>query len=325
MTTKLIDKIGAFTAVPNALLKNTSLHHQARWLFVVLRTYASNKDVLFPSLDALEELSGMTRKAIVKRLRELETAGWLERQRRFSGSTVYTLKYPSAISSESTLMSADNESPISGESTLPLVANRHCISVDSHPLTRLSEQDKKKKKSARAQNACEHSAIVATIPPTADVANSVTMESPAHLRTMPPPNHKRPAWMGPTERDKRLTTYEALTGWKLNKLQEDDICQRVRPDDPAWEECIRKRMSFGCSIRRASSAVDDYLAGGPVDFKAQRDSQRQNVAALVNDIPQAIEWVLTPKGKVLRYEGQPYAGDAGRQKCAELGITYEGN
>lgn len=164
-------------------------------------------------------------------------------------------------------------------------------------------------------------AIVAAIPPTADVANSVTMEAPAHLRTMPAPNHKRPKWMGVQERDKRLTTYEALTGWKLNKLQEDDICRRVKADDPAWEDCIRKRMSYGCSIRRVSDAIDDYAAGGPVDFKAQRQPQPVTVSAP----PSRIEWVTTPAGKILRYDGTPYPGDAGRQKCIELGITYEGN
>ena len=38
-----------------------------------------------------------------------------------------------------------------------------------------------------------------------------------------------------------------------------------------------------------------------------------------------VEWVTTPAGKILRYDGVPYPGDAGRQKCVELGIAYEGN
>lgn len=106
-------------------------------------------------------------------------------------------------------------------------------------------------------------------PPTA-LVRSIPSECPPELAKPHPSKHVRPRWMGPVEMDWRIATYIALTGYSPNKVQESEILKGVRPDDPAWKDCIYKRAQFGCSARRVGDAVDDYKAGGPKDFKAER-------------------------------------------------------
>lgn len=93
--------------------------------------------------------------------------------------------------------------------------------------------------------------------------------------------------MGPVEMDWRIATYIALTGYSPNKVQESEILRAVRPDDPAWKDCIYKRAQFGCSARRVGDAVDDYKAGGPKDFKAQREAERAAHGSTQRPKPQA--------------------------------------
>lgn len=94
---KLTDKIGAFTVVPNAFIKDATISHEAFRLFVVLRQFAgANDDAAFPSYDTLKERTGIkSYSTIAKALRELGKKGWLERQKRFGASTIYTLTTPS--------------------------------------------------------------------------------------------------------------------------------------------------------------------------------------------------------------------------------------
>jgi hypothetical protein len=88
---------------------------------------------------------------------------------------------------------------------------------------------------------------------------------------------------------------EVLDCWLINNYKEDNVMGQV-------------------------SMYDGWLTD---KRNPNRNGQPQPVA--VNAPPSRIEWVTTPAGKILRYDGVPYTGDAGRQKCAELGITYEGN
>lgn len=55
-----------------------------------------------------------------------------------------------------------------------------------------------------------------------------------------------------------------------------------------------------------------------------RSALATQVSTPANTGAALVEWVTTPAGKILRYDGVPYPGDAGRQKCVELGIAYEG-
>jgi len=123
-------------------------------------------------------------------------------------------------------------------------------------------------------------------PPTA-LVRSIPSECPPELAKPHPSKHVRPRWMGPVEMDWRIATYIALTGYSPNKVQESEILRAVRPDDPAWKDCIYKRAQFGCSARRVGDAVDDYKAGGPKDFKAQREAERAAHGSTQRPKPQA--------------------------------------
>lgn len=96
---KLTDKIGSFTAVPDVFIKNSSsLSDHARWVFICLRHYTNNKtETAFPSYDQLQEVTGYARATLAKAIKELIAAGWVEKKRRFSQSTVYTTRIPDAL------------------------------------------------------------------------------------------------------------------------------------------------------------------------------------------------------------------------------------
>lgn len=135
----LSDRIGQFVTIPNTVFRLwPQLGMNAFALFVCLRYHSDEHDVSFPSYTCITEETGLSRRAIAQGIRTLEENGLLERRRRFSSSTVYTLKIPS-ISSNLQLM--------------PVVANRDRISSNLHPslvperatnqthLTRLNELD----------------------------------------------------------------------------------------------------------------------------------------------------------------------------------------
>jgi hypothetical protein len=91
----LYEKFGPFVGVPNSFItaaRGLSVH--ARWLWVCLRYFGGLKDKIYPSYDVLEELTGFRRAMISQSLNELESRGWISRQRRFGQSTIYTLHYP---------------------------------------------------------------------------------------------------------------------------------------------------------------------------------------------------------------------------------------
>jgi hypothetical protein len=125
----LSDRIGQFTTLPNSVIKMWPvIGMNAFALFVCLRYHSDEKAVCFPGYDTITAETGLGRHAIAKAIRALEQAGLIERKRRFSNSTVYTLKSP-AISAENALMDSDplvqNLHFISAENALPLVQNMH--------------------------------------------------------------------------------------------------------------------------------------------------------------------------------------------------------
>lgn len=68
-----------------------------RWILAALAEYASpdGRDI-FPELATIAKRCGMSRAALCRRMRELETAGWLVRERRrhdgHQTSTYYTVR-----------------------------------------------------------------------------------------------------------------------------------------------------------------------------------------------------------------------------------------
>ena len=107
---RLVDRIGAFTAIPNRFIEESSgLSIHSKWLFIGLRFFASSQnDCVFPSYDTLRSLTGLRREMISKGLRELSSAGWVTKKKRFGKSTIYTLVMPSHRSAQSSLKTRSN-------------------------------------------------------------------------------------------------------------------------------------------------------------------------------------------------------------------------
>lgn len=98
LRSSLSDRIGSFVAIPQAFVDDATISHEAFRLFVVLRSYTSarsSEQVAFPDYDTIKARTGIGNYTkIARAIRDLESAGWLERRKRFGQSTVYTLCSP---------------------------------------------------------------------------------------------------------------------------------------------------------------------------------------------------------------------------------------
>lgn len=141
---KLSDQIGQFTTIPNVFISSTiSLTTEAKWLFVILRYHSNFKTGhAFPSYTAIQEMTGFHRRTIAQALRELETSGWLTKQRRFGQSTVYSLQIPSSSISDTTdaSYSSSTVGTISS-STYATISSSNGVHANKIDLTRSKEQD----------------------------------------------------------------------------------------------------------------------------------------------------------------------------------------
>ena len=112
---KLVDQIGQFATIPFSFIKTTKeneLDFHACWLFVILRYYTNGKTGnAFPSYTTIHNLTGMTRKKISDSLKKLEEKGWLEKKKRFGGSTIYTLIIPKPLENEDDDFFDEGEEP----------------------------------------------------------------------------------------------------------------------------------------------------------------------------------------------------------------------
>lgn len=115
---KLHDKIGSFTIIPNSVVKLWSvIGLDAMGLFVYMR-YRTNTQTgdAFPGYDLIQKETGIGRRRIAKAIRVLELHHLLERKKRFGKSTIYTLTLP-RVSNKVLLI----EPPISNTLRLSLV------------------------------------------------------------------------------------------------------------------------------------------------------------------------------------------------------------
>lgn len=95
----IYDEWGAFVTIPHQFIDNAAGYSdQARWLFVLLRRYTNGvSGKAFPSYAVITERTGWTNKTIAKAIKELESGGWIARQKQFSGPTIYTLTRPQNV------------------------------------------------------------------------------------------------------------------------------------------------------------------------------------------------------------------------------------
>ena len=96
---KIYDEWGAFVTIPHQFIDNAAEYSdQARWLFVLLRRYTNGvSGKAFPSYALITERTGWTNKTIAKAIKELESGGWIVRQKQFSGPTIYTMVRPQNV------------------------------------------------------------------------------------------------------------------------------------------------------------------------------------------------------------------------------------
>lgn len=141
---KLSDKIGSFTTVPNSVIKlwpEVGIDGMALFLYLRYRTN-SESDIAFPSYDTIQKDTTITRRRIAKAIRKLESCGLMERKRRFGASTYYTLKLPS-ISADAGLM----RNSISTDAGLSLVQQGHTNKIES---TKINKPLARKERAPRA-------------------------------------------------------------------------------------------------------------------------------------------------------------------------------
>jgi hypothetical protein len=131
---KLVDKIGQFTTIPNSVIAmwpKIGVDAIALFLYLRYRTNSQTGDA-FPSFETIRNDTGLTRKRIAIAAKSLELAGLVERKRRFSASTIYTLKLPDTMDSKPISHDAlPMDSAISHDAGLPLVTQVHTNQIDS--------------------------------------------------------------------------------------------------------------------------------------------------------------------------------------------------
>ncbi len=96
LASELVDDVQPFTMIQNAFLDDATLSAAAFRVFIILKSYTSGRaktKLAFPSYSTLKarcNISGNT--TLAKAIRELETAGWIKREKRFGRSSLYTLR-----------------------------------------------------------------------------------------------------------------------------------------------------------------------------------------------------------------------------------------
>lgn len=129
---KLLDKIGQFTTIPNSIIElwpAIGIDGMALFVYLRYRTNGQTGDA-FPSYDRITSDTLLTRRRIAQAIRQLESAGLIERKRRFSASTIYTLKIPDSISTDAELI----EPTISTHAGLPLVHHLHANQIENNKI-----------------------------------------------------------------------------------------------------------------------------------------------------------------------------------------------
>lgn len=105
----IVNRMGAFVAIPITFINDTRITNAGRCLYMLLGSYTSAKAdeaIAFPSYETIMARLGWNSKhTVADALVNLLTTGWVERKRRFSSSSIYTINFaPNAISAESALL-----------------------------------------------------------------------------------------------------------------------------------------------------------------------------------------------------------------------------
>lgn len=199
-TAKIKDRIGSFTTIPNRFMRDATISHEAFRVFAVLRFHVntSNEDEqAFPSYDLLRKETGIKgNKTIANSLRELEAKGWIERKKRFSSSTIYTLTIPSP---DDVMQNVSSPSPddvvvrhaVTQQSVIPPTTNKTNLTRRTSNKT-----NKIAANAAAAQHPSQNQPEPEPVGDTQNGNSSPLQESPTHddvPPAPPPPTATKPA------------------------------------------------------------------------------------------------------------------------------------
>lgn len=140
--TRLTDEWGTFSAIPNEFIDRAGdLSDQARWLFVLLRRYTNGQTgKAFPSYKVIQDRTGWTPKTIAKAVKELDHAGWIEREKTFNGPTHYILKRNPHFPMDSTPLPTGKQATSQREAT-PLPTGKS-NKTDINRLTKQTDRER---------------------------------------------------------------------------------------------------------------------------------------------------------------------------------------
>lgn len=224
---RLVDKLGEFTIIPNSFIKQR--HSSAAFtLFVVLRYHINVKrddEDVFPSYVTLRDETGLSFTTIAKALKELMADGWVRRRKRFGTSTVYTLEYPS--STLETGVMEDNTVLQKLESSTPETSTK---SSRNCRVTRRTQLDEQNKTIALTQ----HEKTITTVP----VYSSKSKAPPDELPVLPTVATTTSPRQVPSTTDPRIRTYVLEFGIQPNDAQKFEIVDRIKANDPQWEKTL---------------------------------------------------------------------------------------
>ena len=172
--TRITDEWGSFSAIPNEFIDAAGdLSDQSRWLFVLLRRYTNGQTgKAFPSYKLIQERTGWTPKTIAKAVRELEEAGWIEREKALGDVTQYILKRKTHFPQGSGVLPTGKRTTSRGEvGVLP------CGKSNKIEVTRSIKQTDKERGEAQPRQALvvTQGASIATPPPPTGGADAASI------------------------------------------------------------------------------------------------------------------------------------------------------
>lgn len=222
--TKITDEWGSFSAIPNEFIDAAGdLSDQSRWLFVLLRRYTNGQTgKAFPSYKLIQERTGWTPKTIAKAVRELEEAGWIEREKTFNGPTQYILKRNRHFPEGSKALPTGKQATSHREAVaLPIGKS------NKTDITRLNKQtDKEREAQPRQALVVTQAASIVTPPPLTGGADAVSVV---------------------------LEYFPAMGIWQQELIEKADINHGI-----LWRQCCERWRDNRYSIRNITGLIDSY-------------------------------------------------------------------
>ena len=253
--TRITDEWGSFSAIPNEFIDAAGdLSDQSRWLFVLLRRYTNGQTgKAFPSYKLIQERTGWTPKTIAKAVRELEEAGWIEREKTFGDVTQYILKRNRHFPQGSEVL------PVGKRST-----SRREVGV--LPVGKSNKTDLNKTDSSRPNKERE-----------AQPRQALVVTQGAPIATPPPPTG------GADAVSIVLEYFPAMGIWQQELIEKADINHLT-----IWRKCCEDWRDNRYSPRNVNGLIDSYFKAetrhskesnnGTNGHSAKRESHNERAA-----------------------------------------------